>query len=585
MKYLNMAIFVLFLSLNVFSQTQIGNDIDGEAAQDVSGGDLAISADGTIIAVGGPFNSDGGSKSGHVRVFEDIQGVWTQLGTDVDGQFIDNLFGSAVDISANGLVLATGGPGDTQVGSMAGHVRIFDMFNGDWLQIGNTIDGAIGDEFGTSVSLSNDGTTVAIGAPGSSTHGLNYVKVYENVAGSWQQVGNLMKSESIFDDFGRYTAISADGNTVAISGILNDGNGADAGYVQIYKFNGTDWVQVGTDIDGEFAGDQFGTSISLSADGTTFAAGSVKNSDNGQDAGHTRVFKLIGSSWVQLGADIDGEAAFDQSGGAVSLSSDGQTVAIGSSGNSTNSMSSGVVRIYEYIGGAWVKVMNEIYGEAAGDRSGDFVALSADASTVMIGAQENDGTGISAGHTRVFNLSISLPVELINFWGEKKDNSIHLCWETASEQNNEGFHIERSDDGQNWITIGYKPGNGTTSNLSEYKFVDTNPQNGTNLYRLKQEDFSGTYEYSNIIEIECIDEHGAFLYPNPTQEEIFINLDGARTAQVRIVSMNGQTIREVRDYRSNERINLSRLVAGHYIIQIHMTNGKRQALKFTKIGY
>ena len=72
----------------------------------------------------------------------------------------------------------------------------------------------------------------------------------------------------------------------------------------------------------------------------------------------------------QLGADINGEATSDESGYSVSLSSDGNTVAIGATYNDGNGSNSGHVRIYENIGGSWSQIGQDIDGEAAGDESG-----------------------------------------------------------------------------------------------------------------------------------------------------------------------------------------------------------------------
>ena len=74
------------------------------------------------------------------------------------------------------------------------------------------------------------------------------------------------------------------------------------------------WVQLGLDIDGEAAGDASGTSVSLSSDGSRLAIGANLNNGNGSNAGHVRVYEWDGISWVQLGLDIDGEAADDRSG-------------------------------------------------------------------------------------------------------------------------------------------------------------------------------------------------------------------------------------------------------------------------------
>ena len=162
------------------------------------------------------------------------------------------------------------------------------------------------------------------------------------------------------------------------------------------------WAQVGSDIDGELAGDESGKSISLSSDGSTIAIAASKNDSNGTSSGHVRVYENNNGTWTKIGGDIDGEASNDFSGYSVSLSSDGSIVAIGAAYNDDNGSNSGHVRIYKNENGTWTKVGDDIEGEASGDQSGISVSLSADGSTVAVGAHLNDGTGTSAGHVRVY---------------------------------------------------------------------------------------------------------------------------------------------------------------------------------------
>ena len=116
----------------------------------------------------------------------------------------------------------------------------------------------------------------------------------------------------------------------------NNGNGSRSGHVRVYKNNNGTWVQVGSDIDGETAGDQSGTSVSLSSDGSIVAIGAWINNDNGTSSGHVRIYQNTNGTWTQVGSDIDGEAAYDKSGWSVSLSSDGSIVAIGANRNDGN---------------------------------------------------------------------------------------------------------------------------------------------------------------------------------------------------------------------------------------------------------
>jgi hypothetical protein len=109
--------------------------------------------------------------------------------------------------------------------------------------------------------------------------------------------------------------------------------------------------------------------------------------------------------WMQLGQDIDGEAADDFSGGSVSLSSDGTVVAIGARLNDGNGDGSGHTRIYSWNGSTWSQLGADIDGEAQGDYSGDSVSLSSDGTVVAIGAGYNDGNGDGSGHTRIYSIN------------------------------------------------------------------------------------------------------------------------------------------------------------------------------------
>jgi hypothetical protein len=256
---------------------------------------------------------------------------------------------------------------------------------------------------GTSVALSGQGATVAIGAVNSGSGG--DVRVYSYYNAQWNQVGNDFDAENSSDSYGWSVSLSDDGSEVAIGAVGNDANGSSSGHVRIYQWNGIgSWVQLGSDIDGEAAGDSSGTSVSLSSDGTIVAIGAYRNDGGGSNSGHVRVYEYSGGSWSQLGSDIDGESSGDESGTSVSLSSDGTTVAIGADGNDGNGSDSGHVRVYEYSSGSWSQVVADIDGEAASDESGHKVSLSADGTKVAIGAIGNDGNGSDSGHVRVYDI-------------------------------------------------------------------------------------------------------------------------------------------------------------------------------------
>ena len=281
--------------------------------------------------------------------------AWIQMGSDIDGEAEGDRSGQSFSLSSDGLKLAIGAFGNDGNGSSSGHVRVFS-YNSDsdlWVQLGPDIDGeAAGDWSGRSVSLSSDGLKVAIGAFLNDGNGLDsgHVRVFQYKADTdlWVQMGPDINGEAAGDDSGHSVSLSSDGLKVAIGAFLNDGNGSGSGHVRVFRYESDPdlWVQMGPDIDGEAAGDGFGWSVSLSSDGLKVAIGARFNDGNGINSGHVRVFSYNSDPdlWVQMGLDLDGEAAGDYSGFSVSLSSDGLKVAIGSDRNGNNR---GHVRVFK----------------------------------------------------------------------------------------------------------------------------------------------------------------------------------------------------------------------------------------------
>jgi hypothetical protein len=396
------------------SQVQIGNDIDGEAAGDRSGYSVSLSSDGSIVAIGAP-QTNNNSDSGYVRIYENQSGTWVQIGTDINGYAVGDRLGESVSLSSDGSMVAIGAPQTNE--SDSGYVRIYENISGTWVQIGQDIEGEAADDgLGYSVSLSSNGSTVAIGARFNDGNGSDsgHVRVYENQSDSWVQIGVDIDGKAAEDNSGFSLSLSSDGSVVAIGAPFNSGNGTYSGYVQVYENQSGTWVQIGQDIDSEAAIDRSGWSVSLSSDGSVIAIGAPYNDENGTDAGHVRVYKNQSDTWVQLGQDIDGSAAGDLYGNSVSLSSDGSIVAIGGPLNDINGSGSGHVRIYQNISDVWTQIGTDINGEAAGDLSGWSVSLSSDGSVVAIGARQNDGNGSNSGYVRVYDLSAVLSTDSFN---------------------------------------------------------------------------------------------------------------------------------------------------------------------------
>lgn len=403
----------MFITLTVPAQiVQIGQDLEGEAVNDESASAVSMSDDGRIIAVGAPSNQGNGFKSGHIRVFQDNQGTWQQLGGDIDGETMFDYLGYSVSVNGDGTVVAGGAPYKLINGLQTGHVPIFKFENGEWLPIGEPIVGEdVGDFWGGSVALNHEGNIVAIGGnlnDGSATDA-GHVRIFQNIEEQWQQLGTALEGTAASDNFGWAVAINAQGNIVAAGAISNDDNGADAGHVRVFENIGGSWQQLGNTILGEAAGDSSGWAVSLNAEGDILAVGAPFNQDNGQSVGHVRVFQNISGVWTQMGNDIDGESQADISGESVILNAMGDVVAIGASGNDGNGPSAGHVRVFQFDGVDWQLAGEDIEGAAENDFSGSSVALSAVGKKVVIGSPFNDGNGDESGHARVFEL-----IDLLN---------------------------------------------------------------------------------------------------------------------------------------------------------------------------
>lgn len=385
-------LFILCCSLS--AQIQIGSDIDGETDFDEFGTSVSLSSNGDIMAIGSPYH---GGK-GYVRIYENQSGTWIQIGSDIEGEASNDNFGISVSLSDDGTIVAVGADANNGAsGNNMGSVRVFENQSGTWTQIGSDIDGeADNDGSGFRVSLSSDGTIVAISAKANDGNGnlSGHVRVYQNQSGTWTQLGNDIDGENAGDQFGESLAISSNGNIVAIGSVLN---GSFAGHVQVFQYNGVDtWNQIGGDIDGSTTGEQSGTSVSLSSDGSIVAIGAplLPNFSRGT----VRVFENQSGTWTQIGSDIIGDNFYGL-GTSLSLSSNGRIVAIG------GTQQNGWALVYTNLSGTWTLLGGALAGDSAGDLFGTAVSLSSDGTKLAVGARRDDNTGTNTGMARAYDYS------------------------------------------------------------------------------------------------------------------------------------------------------------------------------------
>ncbi|MEY3241109.1 MAG: hypothetical protein RIR11_2547 [Bacteroidota bacterium] len=408
-------IFILILfPVWCFGQwTQVGNAINGQMTNDRCGYSTAISADGSIVAVGSSGNSNGGSNAGQVRVFGYANGDWSQIGADLNGESSGDQTGQAVSLSSDGSIVAIGEPFNNDLGFTSGQVRVFKNINNNWSQIGNDLYGQNAQAgAGTSVDLSADGSIVAFGAPNTTINGVpaftGKVRVLELQNNTWVQKGGDIDGDGTIIKFGQSVSLSADGNIIAIgqTGDPTENNPQDTGRVKVYQYVNSQWVQLGNTILGTVGRDEFGNKVSLSSAGNILAIGTYAK-------GEVKIFELNNGIWTQVGNTLFGGSAGDAFGFSLSLSHSGSIVAIGARFNSLSGNQSGRAYVFENQGGNWTLIHNPIFGDAVGDQTGFSVAISQDGSSVAVGANSNDDGGSNAGHVRVFkNASISSSSEV-----------------------------------------------------------------------------------------------------------------------------------------------------------------------------
>ena len=188
-----------------------------------------------------------------------------------------------------------------------------------------------------------------------------------------------------------------------------------------------------------------------------------------------------------------------------------------------------------------------------------------------------------------------LPVTLLSFTGKNEGTTNLLQWRTATEQNNRGFELQRSANGQEFSTIGFAPtkanGGNSTGQLS-YQYTDKKPLSAGGYYRLKQVDFDGKFSYSNIVFIkgEPATELTLFaLFPNPTHQllNVVLQSPNAQRVQLIITDLAGKIVQlqtlQLQKGDNNKTVNVTALAKGIYVVKVICGKGCEAAVsKFVK---
>lgn len=172
----------------------------------------------------------------------------------------------------------------------------------------------------------------------------------------------------------------------------------------------------------------------------------------------------------------------------------------------------------------------------------------------------------------------ALPVSWAYFKGERFGKTgIQLKWGTLEEIENAGYYVERSADGLVWQQLAFVPGTESRASVNAYGYLDLQPLDGENLYRLQQIDVAGGTSYSAVIQVSYRPEEGEVLItPNPANDEIAL-YGPTESGVVTILTQQGQVVRQIFNYTPGASIFVGDLSASLYVLQFG--NKSNQASK------
>ena len=376
------------------------NASDGTAG-DNFGGSVSISGDYAIV--GAPGDDDNGHLSGSAYICKRDGTTWNQQAKIVasDGA-VHDLFGNSVSISGDYAIVGAYYDGDN-----SGSAYIFKRDGTTWSQQAKITasDGAAGDHFGNSVSILGDYAIVAAHWDADNGYHSGSAYIFKRDGSSWNQQAKIVASDGAAGDlFGNSVSIS--GDYAIVGAYYDDDRGDESGSAYIFKRDGTTWNQQSkiTASDG-VAGSYFGISDSIS--GEYAIVGAFGDDDNGSWSGSAYIFKRNGTTWSQHAKIMASDGEMDDWFG-ISVSISGDHVIVGACGDDDNGYHSGSAYIYKRDGTTWSQQAKITASDGAADDGFGWPAfISGD--YVIVGAYGDDDNGDDSGSAYIYDIQTSEP--------------------------------------------------------------------------------------------------------------------------------------------------------------------------------
>lgn len=407
---LTLIILAIAFSQHAIAQTQLGATIEDTDSIARIGTNMDLSANGLRLLAGAPNASQEHWLGGKVKVYDFINGTWTQVGQDLLGTQESDYFGTHLSISADGSRFVVGHRNQADL-DLPRSIVAYHLEGEQWDTLGQVISG-IGNVYyaGATVQMSADGNRIAafVTYVDEDMEELTAIQVYEWQNDQWHPLGPPIPEPQGFSgiSFAGELAFSADGQTVAVNAISN----SNFRRFLVYRYLDGEWMPLGQEVTSSEEADLFARSLSISDDGQRVAVGAPRANANGADSGNVTLYDFVDGQWTQVGSNIPGDNLLDQTGASVALSGDGQRLVVGDHYYDEPDFNSGRMRVFQWLENDWVQIGNEVIGEDRADFFGQKVAISQDGTTIAAGAPQGGGDHDTPGQIKVFGNYPWVPV-------------------------------------------------------------------------------------------------------------------------------------------------------------------------------
>ncbi len=441
----------LMLQGTAFTQNwnQLGIDINSLHIGNQFGANICLSADGSTLAIGAPALYLGTPTEknvlyGAVHIYAWNGKAWHQKGNALTTSVKNNGFGFALDLSADGNFLIVGTPYyGNKTNTNIGLAQVYSFENGQWAKMGNPLIGEMSEQlFGYSVAMSDDGQTVAVGAPSGKTgpESHSYVTVYQwypnnqmrapvwsaekqvpAPISSWKQVGQTLYEPVASTKFGSHVDLNCNGKMLAVGAPSKNVFAQNCGEISIYILQNNAWQMLGTPIYGEFENEFLGQTFDLSDDGSTLAVGLPYSGGALKNTGTVEIYRWNSLDWVIKGSVLTGLTANDYFGYDVSLSANGNYLLVSAPYvEETNTIGypetlapSPISEAYAYVQAfTWVKINSYEFPE---NDYRNYAGKWENMGTMLLGKSANEAFGTSVAIAANKNIiAVGTPLSIVN---------------------------------------------------------------------------------------------------------------------------------------------------------------------------